>query len=347
MKDVKIFPLVLALAFLLSFTLSGCNKAKEKDVVSSAPAVTAPEQTETEAEPQSEPEVSSQEPVPESSQVSDAPVSSVIEPTVSSKPETYIPTQKPPITVGEYTVTDPDNARGLSTQRRGCAFGVAKNGKPNQMSVDNQLWFDSLNGVKALALDTVSNDNGMYLTFDCGYEYKNLTASILDTLKAKNVKAAFFCTLSYLKSNPQLVHRMIDEGHIVGNHSATHPDFTTLTRAKMAEELYLFDKYLGENFGYKTQYFRFPGGNHSENTLELVTSVGHKSIFWSLAHADWDTANQPSPDSAFTTVSSRFHSGAVILLHAVSQTNTDILGRLIDDAHSKGYKFKSLDEYFK
>ncbi len=303
----------------------------------SQPASSAPQSSEPVSTPASS--------VPQSS-VPASSVSTVVSETVSSQPTVSVPAQKPQSTPAPYTVTDPENTRGLDNTRKGCYYGVAKDDKPHQLSIDNQLSFDRLQNIKALALDTVSNDNGMYLTFDCGYEYNNITALILDTLKAKNVKAAFFCTLSYLENNPQLVRRMIDEGHIVGNHSATHPDFTTLTRTQMANELYLFDKYLTEKFGYTSEYFRFPGGYHSENTLELVTSLGYKSVFWSVAHKDWETANQPEPNTAFETVTSRYHSGAVILLHAVSKTNSDILARLIDNAHQRGYKFKTLDEYF-
>jgi peptidoglycan-N-acetylmuramic acid deacetylase len=184
---------------------------------------------------------------------------------------------------------------------------VAKNGKAHSISVNNQAKFDAYNNVEALALDTVSTDKRMYLTFDCGYEYKNLTASILDTLKAKNVKAACFCTLDYLEDNPQLVHRMINEGHIVGNHRTTHPDFTTISRTKMAEELYISHKYLIDNFDYEAKYFRFPTGAFSESALELVTSVGYKSVFWSLAHKDWETANQPSHTYALEKIKGGFY----------------------------------------
>ncbi|MBQ8910014.1 MAG: polysaccharide deacetylase family protein, partial [Oscillospiraceae bacterium] len=104
----------------------------------------------------------------------------------------------------------------------------------------------------------------MYLTFDNGYEYENLTADILDTLKEKDVKAAFFVTLSYAKQNPELVRRMIDEGHIVGNHSATHPSFPKISRTEMAKEIAELDNYLVENFSYSSPYFRFPSGEYSE-----------------------------------------------------------------------------------
>ncbi len=250
------------------------------------------------------------------------------------------------VTVGQYTVIDAENARGLSNEKFGFGFGVAKNGKPHSISVNNQARFDGLQNIEALALDTKSTDKRMYLTFDCGYEYKNLTGNILDTLKEKSVKAAFFVTLSYIKQNPQFVQRMIDEGHIVGNHSATHPVFPDISRTKMAEEIYKVDEYLQKHFNYRSPYFRFPTGANSENSLELVTSIGYKSIFWSLAYADYDTANQIGYDAAFKTVTDRFHSGAVILLHAVSQDNADILGAVIDNAHANGYSFKTLDDYY-
>ncbi len=244
-----------------------------------------------------------------------------------------------------YTVNDAENSRGLSTERRGFSFGIAKDGVPHSQSVINQQTFDSFENVEALALDTKTQEKIMYLTFDNGYEYKNLTAAILDTLKEKNVKAAFFVTLSYAKQNPQLIRRMIDEGHIVGNHSATHPSFPSLSRTEMAHEIATLDNYLREHFSYTSPYFRFPSGEYSECALELATSIGFRSVFWSVAYADWDTSTQKGADYAFSTVTSRFHPGAVILLHAVSQDNADALGSIIDKAHIEGYTFKTLDEY--
>lgn len=260
--------------------------------------------------------------------------------TSSSKPTSS--TKK----VGYFTVNDPENTRGLSNTRFDYSFGVAKNGKPHDISVSNQKRFNSMKNVEALALDTVSKDKRMYLTFDCGYEYKNLTGKILDTLKKKKVKAAFFVTLDYVKSNPKFVRRMISEGHIVGNHSATHPVFPNLSRTKMAKEIYSVDKYLKDNFDYTSPYFRFPAGAYSKNSLELVTSIGYKSIFWSIAYGDYDTDNQMGYDKALKTVTSRFHPGAVILLHAISRDNANILSEVIDTAHRRGYTFKTLDDYY-
>lgn len=272
----------------------------------------------------------------------------------SSDTETESVVNQPPkkpelvnVTVGTYEVYDALNSRGLSTKKSGFGFGVAKNGQPHSISVNNQKRFDSMANVNALALDTKCADKRMYLTFDCGYEYKNLTADILDTLKEKQVKAAFFLTLDYVKKNRELTKRMIDEGHIVGNHSSTHPSFPTISREKMAKEIWTLEDYIRKNFNYESKYFRFPAGENSECSLELVSSMGYTSVFWSVAHTDWDTSNQPTKENAVKTVTDRYHNGAVILLHAVSQANADGLAEMIDVAHAQGYTFKTLDDYGK
>ncbi len=287
--------------------------------------------------------------IPQTNSNEEKPISQPTQPE-ESKPTEQTNTTQPPVQQNlplfNYTLNDAENSRGLSTTKNGFSFGIAKDGIPHEQSVINQQTFDSFENVNALALDTKTHEKIMYLTFDNGYEYKNLTANILDTLKAKNVKAAFFVTLSYAKQNPQLIKRMIDEGHIVGNHSATHPSFPDLTRSQMAQEIVTLENYFRENFSYTSEYFRFPSGEYSECALELVTSIGFKSIFWSVAYSDWDTANQNGGDYAFSTVVSRFHPGAVILLHAVSQDNSDALGKIIDEAHNQGYTFKTLGEYF-
>ena len=224
------------------------------------------------------------------------------------------------------------------------SFGVASGGTPHGITVNNQATFDAY-GTNALAWDNKSGEKVLYLTFDCGYKYGELTSQMLDTLKDKNVKAAFFCTMDYLDDEPAVISRMIAEGHTVGNHSTTHPDCTTLSREQFAKELLGVHNYMRVNFGYTPRYFRFPTGAYSECALELANSVGYRSVFWSVAYADWDPQNQQGTESAFSQVTSRLHPGAVILLHSTSPDNAAILGRVIDYARGQGYEFRTLDEY--
>lgn len=244
-----------------------------------------------------------------------------------------------------YLVKDADNTLGLDTDKVSFSFGVASGGKPHNVTVNNQKTFDGY-GTNALAWDNKSEEKVLYLTFDCGYKYKDLVDRILDTLGEKDVPAAFFCTMDYLEDAPEAVVRMIEEGHIVGNHSTTHPvDSSALSREKLAWELLGVENYLRENFGYTSKYFRFPGGVYSECALELVNSVGCRSVFWSIAHADWDPENQPGVDVSFKTITDRLHPGAVILLHSTSPDNVAILADYIDYCRAQGYTFRSLDEY--
>ena len=148
--------------------------------------------------------------------------------------------------------------------------------------------------------------------------------------------------MDHVKSSPQIVARMINEGHTVGNHSVTHPNFSRISRQQMVEELQGLDNYLRQGFGYSSPFFRFPEGACSLSALELVQSCGYQSVFWSSAYADWDVNNPKGADYAFETVTSRLHPGCVLLLHAVSPDNAEALGRIIDYAHSQGYVFKAL-----
>lgn len=176
------------------------------------------------------------------------------------------------------------------------------------------------------------------LTFDEGYE-NGYTAQILDTLKEKNVQAIFFCTYDYVKDNPELVHRMINEGHIVGNHSYRHYNFTQIDLDTASDEITILHDYVAEQFGYEMTYFRFPEGAFSEQTLALTSSLGYETLFWSFAYADWDTSSPPSTDTAYEKITSSVHNGAIILLHAVCSSNAEVLGRAIDNIIEQGYTF--------
>ncbi len=249
--------------------------------------------------------------------------------------ETY--TGLEPLPKVSLPVIDPNNLKGMSTIPHNHSYGVSKNGVPHEISVNNQKFYEKYG---AICLDT-SGEKVIYLTFDCGYE-NGCTEKILDTLKEKKVPAAFFVTLPNVKDNPEIIARMINEGHIVGNHSDTHPNFSKIARTQMAKEIETLDNYLREHFGYSAPFFRFPEGACSENALELVQSVGFTSVFWSSAYADWDVNNPKGKQYAFDTVTSRLHPGCVLLLHAVSQDNADALRDIIDYAKEQGYIFKSL-----
>ena len=235
------------------------------------------------------------------------------------------------------------STRKLSTERREHSYGVAKNGMPHQISVEAQKYFSSL-GMNAFCYDAVTKEKVLYLTFDCGWE-NGCTSIILDTLRDKKVPAAFFCTLDHIDAEPELIRRMINEGHIVGNHSANHADFTKISREKMADELRECESRLKTEFGYTPTFFRFPEGAYNENALDLVCSMGYSTAFWSCSYADWDVENTKGGDYAFEKVTSRLHAGAVILLHSVSPDNAEALGRIIDHARENGYEFRALSEF--
>ena len=242
-----------------------------------------------------------------------------------------------PLPKVEYTA-QVNNAE-LSAQKVSHSHGPASGGKPHHTVVTLQ---GEIEKYGAMTLDTKSKDKVLYLTFDCGYEHENLTSKVLDTLKEKDVSATFFCTLDHIKKEPVLITRMIKEGHIVGNHSATHPNFAEISRQEMADEIAETENYLRENFGYAAKYFRFPAGEYNESALELVSSLGYMSVFWSVAYDDWDVNNVRGKDYAVQKVMERLHDGAIILLHSVSRDNADALGEIIDKARQQGYEFRQL-----
>lgn len=186
-----------------------------------------------------------------------------------------------------------------------------------------------------------SEEKYIYLTFDEGYE-NGYTPEILDVLKEKKVKAVFFITMDYAKKEPELVQRMIEEGHVVGNHSVTHPSagIPSLSLEQQENEVMELHNYVKENFDYEMYLFRFPAGIFSEQSLGILDKCGYTGVFWSFAYHDWDPDNQMSYDEALKKTTDCIHPGAVYLLHAVSSTNTAILGEFIDTAIAQGYTFK-------
>lgn len=176
----------------------------------------------------------------------------------------------------------------------------------------------------------------LWLTFDEGYE-NGCTSEILDTLKENNVKAVFFVTYDYAEKNPELVRRMIDEGHTVGNHTYSHPSLPECSDEKIYDELSKLHKYISDNFGYEMYVMRPPKGEFSEKVLAAARDLGYTTVLWSFAYQDWLTDNQPSPEFAYNKITSKTHNGAVYLLHAVSETNTKVLPDVIKFWKNSGY----------
>ena len=187
----------------------------------------------------------------------------------------------------------------------------------------------------------------LYLTFDAGYE-NGFTEEILDILKELEVPAAFFLTGDYLNREPDLVRRMTAEGHIVGNHTMTHPDMTAVDGEAFRAELQgLEEKYFDITGQTLPKYYRPPQGVYDENTLKKARENGYQTVFWSLAYADWDNDHQPNPDEAVEKLNRRIHDGAVVLLHATSKTNAAILKRLLTGWMEMGYRFAPITELFR
>ena len=180
------------------------------------------------------------------------------------------------------------------------------------------------------------DEKRIIITFDQGYE-NGYTAKILDTLKEKDVQAIFFLTGPYAKTESALVQRMIDEGHVLGNHGMTHASLPALSDENAKEEIMSLHNYVMNNYGYQMQYFRCPCGEYSEKALETAQQCGYKTLFWSSAYVDWKTDQQPSPQEGLRKLTEAAHGGEILLLHSVSSTNAEILGELIDSFRAQGY----------
>lgn len=190
------------------------------------------------------------------------------------------------------------------------------------------------------------DDKVIYLTFDAGYENGNVER-ILDTLSRHEAKGAFFILDNLAKRNGELVKRMEREGHFVCNHTARHKDMTKLSKEEFAAELEKLESTVSEQTGVTVKkYYRPPEGRFSEENLRWAQELGYKTVFWSLAYADWDNNRQPEPEKAKKLILDNIHNGAVILLHPTSKTNADILDELLSLLEKDGYRFGTLDDLF-
>ena len=245
-----------------------------------------------------------------------------------------------PASVNENAGTAPVNVY-TALDNKVCGFGFVKSPKGTVPNIGS--YAKLIEHSKARYVGDTSGKN-LYLTFDEGYE-NGFSGKILDTLKEKNCPAAFFVTGDYLKREPELIDRMINEGHIVGNHTWNHPTLPKIEdETKFKEELTKLDDYLAEKHGTKTVYFRYPNGEFSERSLKMVDDMGYKTVFWSTTYKDWERNVSKGADYAYDNIVNHVHDGAILLLHAVSKDNAEALGRIIDTLRAEGYTFCSLDD---
>lgn len=192
-----------------------------------------------------------------------------------------------------------------------------------------------------------TTEKKIYLTFDAGYE-NGCTAKILEILRKHEVSAAFFLVGNYMEKNADLVRQMVQDGHIVGNHTMHHPDMSKITDLsafqKELEELEtLYEQITGQQM---QKFYRPPRGVYSRSNLEMAQQLGYKTVFWSLAYVDWNNDSQPTAEYAFSKLLPRTHNGMVVLLHSTSATNAAILDELLTKWEELGYSFGTIDELF-
>lgn len=214
--------------------------------------------------------------------------------------------------------------------------GIGNNKRPNAGSYKNII---ENNGGVYIGPDTKE----IYLTFDCGYE-NGYTIDMLDTLKENDVKALFFITGHYLKSSKEIVKRMIDDGHIIGNHTFDHKDFSRSSNKEILEDIQKLEEEYYKEFNVNmSKYVRPPRGDFDERSMKLLNENGYHAVFWSLAYVDWDKNKFNGNDYSFNNVNRRIHNGAIILMHTVSKDNQNDLDKIIKTLKNDGYIFKSIN----
>lgn len=241
---------------------------------------------------------------------------------------------------GDTVLASSETKTSLSNQKIGWGIKREKDHKQPDLGSKNKAYIDEANGI---AMGNPESKK-IYLTFDEGYE-AGYTDKILEILQKNQVKAAFFITAHYLNSQPELVKKMIDGGHIVGNHTVNHYSMPSLDDDKLRKEVMDLHQTVYEKFHYDMKYLRPPKGEYSQRTLALTNSLGYRTVMWSLAYDDWNEKQPKGVEYAKSRVLDNLHAGAVILLHGNSVDNCNALEAIIQGAKEQGYEFKSLDEF--
>ena len=236
------------------------------------------------------------------------------------------------------TINVSANAEGKKTI--GWGIKRAENHEQPDVGTENKKILEENGGI---CLGSKIKGN-IYLTFDSGYE-AGYTSDILKILKENNVKAAFFITGHYLNTQEELVKQMIDEGHIVGNHTINHKSMPDISDEDIKKELMGLHQSIFDKFEYEMKYMRPPKGEFNERTLKVTNSLGYKTVMWSFAYEDWDEKAQPEENKAKEKIISNIHNGEIMLLHSTSKTNMQVLPDIVKTIKEMGYEFKSLDSF--
>lgn len=221
-------------------------------------------------------------------------------------------------------------------------WGIKRNDNHEQpdLGKENQELINKYNGI---AMGN-KNDKYIYLTFDLGFE-AGYTEKILDVLKENDVKACFFITAHYLNTATDLVKRMIEEGHDVGNHTVNHKSMPDISDEQIKKEVMDLHTAVYEKFGYEMRYIRPPKGEYSERTLEMCNKLNYQTIMWSFAYDDWEESKQGREEYGKSKILDNLHPGEVMLLHGTSKDNMNILDECIKKTKEEGYEFKTLGEF--
>ena len=240
---------------------------------------------------------------------------------------------------GNFQVIDV-NTGALSTKKIEWGINRGKNHEQPDLGSENLRIINEFDGL------SMGNEDSkfIYLTFDNGYE-AGYTEQILNVLKENNVKATFFITGQYLKTSENIVRRMIDEGHIVGNHTVNHKSMPGCDNETIKKEVMDLHQSVYEKFNYEMKYIRPPKGEYSEASIAYTNSLGYTTVMWSFAYDDWEENKQGRKDYAKSKIYDNLHNGEIMLLHATSKDNCEILDDVIKEIKSQGYEFKSLDEF--
>lgn len=235
---------------------------------------------------------------------------------------------------------DQSQIESLSNKKIG--WGIKRNDNHDQPDVGstNKEILDKYQGMY------MGNNESkkIYLTFDMGYE-AGYTEKILEVLKQNDVKATFFITAHYVNTQPDLVQRMIDEGHIIGNHTVNHKSMPDCSLATIKTEMMDLHSAMYEKFGYEMKYMRPPKGEYSERTVAYTNTLGYTTVMWSFAYDDWDESKQGREEYGKQKILNNLHNGEIMLLHATSKDNANILDEVIKEIKNQGYEFKNLDEF--